>query len=918
MPSSPEHHPALSLGVGDPFGFGGNISAAKLALVHDLADPPRPNGADPVADGTLNVLELRVHGVGGSSPEQLLEQADYVQVGGDSLAQFVRRWGSRRRIVPWPLEGYWWGGLTSQPATRALWVLLTPLMFCNLAAWGAPAPPSGQPRQPWGLRLAGRCLAVVVRWAGYALTLMLTASVATASIDTFGWQCAVVRLPGGGACRPGWLGWVPAGAGPRMTLFALVPVAVLAVIGYACHQTLGSYERWRIRPVSGTAPKSRRGGGSASPLTTDGFWHGLRPVRRLQLLHLAGAAGLVSLYLAWVPASHPGWRTAAIVAAFVMIAAPTLLLASPQAGRPGDNPYEPADAPARAAGPSNAVTSFDKVAGAVLAVSIALLVALMLARLWWRPEDQLSSGFPGVMPGDAGIWEALSVAMLACVVAAFVLTGAAKAMIARTRAGADDARPFRPFAGGFLGAFTLGLACVTGGILAAGVNLALPRLLIGTAFSVGPGFTGQPSAAYPIEVAWPLFGFMATLLVMAAALVLVALCCALPFFWLRARAIRSKLGSYYTDADMPRSTPAQLQQVARQWALSRAADLLGLAVAVLSVAGVGGVIAFYVASPHPGDTQSFLITWVVRIGQWLVGLGAVSLYGYTVSAFSTPGKRKAIGVLWDVGTFWPRACQPFAPPCYMERSVPELVNRLNGLLLPSDAAEPTRPAALATEPTPATELARMLAARRAPEATEDELADWVGELVPRYDRILINGYSQGTAIAAAVIAQLPTAERISLVTVGSPLRRLFCRGFPAYFGRDYLLELRTALGGDAARWRNAVRKSDYIGDFVFDDPYDDTGPAGGKHGVVDQMVLDPPCLVADDGDDVTLPPIHCHSDFWPDPQVALMTKALIDSARSNISPGEEPTSQGEEPTEMPDEAAAEPTPRPLQHDGQVP
>jgi hypothetical protein len=332
------------LGVGDPLGFAGNVSPAKLALVDGLAEPHyvRSEG------GALSVLEVRIHGVGGSSPEQLLEQADYVQVGGDSVAQFVRRQGCARRIVPWPLEGYWWGGLTSKPVTRALWALVVPLLLCNLAAWAAPAPPRERPQEQapgtW-LPLAGRCLAVVMRLAGYVLTLVLTASVATASMDTFGWQCAVVQLPDeGGACRPGWLSWTPAGAGPRMTLFALVPLVVMAVIGYMCHRTLSSYERWRIRPGAAGAAQLRVTGsagrhGAVWPLATPGFWHGLWPVRRLQFLHLAGAAGLVSLYLAWVPASHPAWRTAAIIAAFITVGVPGALLAWPQAGRPGDNPY---------------------------------------------------------------------------------------------------------------------------------------------------------------------------------------------------------------------------------------------------------------------------------------------------------------------------------------------------------------------------------------------------------------------------------------------------------------------------------------------------------------------------------------------------------------------------------------------------
>jgi hypothetical protein len=842
---------AFSIGVGGLLGFGGSISPAKLAFAGGLGDRPDAFGELTGPDGTAGLLEMRVHGVGGSSPEEILEQADWVQVGGDSVAQFVRRWGGGLRIVRWPLEGYWWGGLTSRPAGRALWSLMFPLLLCNLAAWMAPAPPRRTGYGRWTLWLAGSCLAVTLRWAGYVLTLVFTASVASASLDTFGWQCTGPAASG--SCHVKWLNWMPGGLGPRMTLSALVPVLVVALVGFAGWRTANSYERWRIRPaVLAGAPAA-----SAWPLAAKGFWHGQRPVSRLQLLHLAGAAGLISLYLAWVQGSHPGWRIAAISAAFVVIAAAALMLAWPHTGRPGSNPYpRPGRAPQT---PSDEVLGFDWVARAVLVAAAGLLAALVLARLWWRPVGPPATGIPGVLPGDAGIWEALAIAMGVLVAAAFLLTLTLQVVIAAV---AGPEPPLRPFAGGFLGPAALCLACLTGGILAAGVNLAVPRLLIGSAFQVGPAYPGNVSKIYPVEVAWPLFGFMSAAVVMLGAAILLALGYVLPRFLLVAWANMGKLPRYYPDGKA--ATKAQLWPVGWQWSWSRAVDLIGQLAAVLALAGVAGMISFFVINPDKSAVEGF-----IGFQQWLVGAGAVALYAYTASAFRNQAKRTRIQLLWDVGTFWPRACQPFAPPCYMERSVPELVNRLDSLLT-SGQGEGT-----------AARAAEELTTRLGPNLSQEKLAADLRELTPHYDRILVNGYSQGACISAAAIAQLPEAQvrKISLVTVGAPLRRLYGRGFPLYFGPDCLGDLRELLGGgEQVRWRNAVRKSDYIGGFVFADPYGDELLA---NLAVDKAVLDPVCITPGDGDDATVPVIHSHLEFWPDPQVALMTSALLASARTS-------------------------------------
>lgn len=905
------------LGVGDGRGFGGSVSPAKLALA---------DGLDLVGKG----FELRMHGVGGSSPEQMLEQAETVQVGGDDTAQFVRRWAvTRRPTVPWPVEGYWWGGLTSRAAIRAFWVFLLPLTLCNLASWMLPASRLPQKRQ----QLAGMVLPPVMRLAGYALTLLLAASLATAGVDVFGWQCEPApAMPGvQGRCSPldrlpSWAqDALPEAPGPRLVLYALIAVLVMALIGYACHRTLRSYERWTMPAgLPGDENKAQEveqpGDGEPPtrwPLTVSGFWHGLRPVRRQQALHLAGAAAMISLYLALVPASNPGWRTFAVIATVVLLAPSAVMLLFPQAGRPGVNPHDRNPAATKWEG-------FDWWCIGVLVVPVAVLVTLLLARIWWRPippaPPKVLTGWPGpgLLPGDGTIW-----GWLTCGMAALLFIVAAMTALARDNKDAGDlAPPFRPFAAGFMAPLTLGLAFVTGGIFAAGLNLLLPNLLIGKQFqSTAPAISGISWTDYPLRLPVPTYGFIFAFLGLAAVIVILAVIALVwgGVKWQKTRKLAylrifyegEKERWYESDEERQEKSEevhwkAQRQrgQIAFAWTKALLPNYVGVAATALSLAGIAAVAVFDILALDWNLTTQSWLPWLAHAGQWLLLPAVVWLYGSTLLAFKDGGKRRAIGVLWDVGNFWPRASQPLAPPCYMERSVPETVNRLRRALGDefrpvgnrgyefrdrNNKDAPTDPAADPLEET----------------YIREHICDELGKdaarriVLPRQDWVLINGYSQGSPIAAATIAQLPQKlrDKVTLVTVGCPLRRLYGRAFPAYFGQRCLLDLASMLAKQLSatdleeakkkvlpetRWRNLIRPSDYVGSYIFEDTMalDSEGQERHKNGdcLIDKRLLDPPRIIPSHG--TTPPPIHAHSDYWPDPQAALHTQIAVYKADS--------------------------------------
>ena len=139
---------------------------------------------------------------------------------------------------------------------------------------------------------------------------------------------------------------------------------------------------------------------------------------------------------------------------------------------------------------------------------------------------------------------------------------------------------------------------------------------------------------------------------------------------------------------------------------------------------------------------------VRNIGIALAGLVLPALMAFLYAAWSDPGKRRTIGVLWDVGTFWPRSYHPLSPPCYTERAVPDLQRRMW----------------------------------------------WLHD---NGGRVVLVTHSQGTVLGAAALAQpgcRPANDQPALITFGSPLVKLYGWAFPAYFDSALLGPL--APGGE--------------------------------------------------------------------------------------------------------------------------
>ncbi|MCW2497489.1 hypothetical protein [Jatrophihabitans sp.] len=799
-----------------------------------------------------DVIELRVHGVSGTPPEELLDRPLVDLVAGDGTAGFYRPHleaeahddvpiGAAAPAIRGPLlEGYVWGGLTSGAPSRAFWLLLMPFTLGNVAPRLRPA--ACGPRRVWLIWYLSRLLALT-------LTLVLVAAFVGVGVDLIGWQCGAAA----GRCAnasPGWL-FVPVtqlGTGRRVLVGGLVPVLGLLVLWLLSHRTISQNES--VLPAAGGTAE-----GAADDiepvLRSRWMWDNERPVRRLGALHVQ--TGLAATLAMTGAVTRGAWQWVDGLLGLAVLGYAAVALACRSFT-------------------SHEHVTVDRWHERGLVIWGALLVAAA-GTAWWLlrcddlPTDPRHCTPAGCLPaglphfGETIVWLLLAelglVLGLALLVARRRLVGTAVLGEPGPKTGLlGMGTAVMALLGVFLASvFTAGTYLFAGAWLTSGS--VHPRLSTVTAVS---RIFAVPEAILDAGLAYSLAVALLVLMVLLFGLRVLAAWLRLGASgWLMVPGAFSK--DYPTQPTDPRRSP-RTKTVLRDLFVGRIVDVLGGLLGVITLVGAlltyaFGVLLLLEHALHIDGGARWLVdparrsggggapAFFSRVG--LQGKGAylavatlVLLVVLGAAAFRVARTRRSVGILWDLASFWPRVSHPLAPPCYAERTVPELVNRIS----------------------------------------------WHSS---QGRGVVLAGHSQGTVISAATVLQLgDVADDIALLTFGCVLRRLYGRYFPAYFDARVLRQVGEAVqSAGVPRWWNLWRYSDYLGGPILAGPppiaqpaWDPALPLPSSPGpCVDLHLVDPPYERAPGNP--SEPAALRHSDFPKVPQfqqAVVGLAALIGSA----------------------------------------
>jgi hypothetical protein len=685
--------------------------------------PVPKNGSGHIPGPDTRIVELRVHGILGTTGSALTDSVASVDVAGDGIGRIVRPADRLRRPVPGPalvtgertvpriVEGYVWSRMTSGGLVKATWALLFPFALANVADWMLPP----APQQSLLGKAAGAVLRGLLRLAAMLLTMLLAAQLTVVTLDLVAAQCL---RPGSGC-----MAYVPDGLREITVLRsvpALLPIGLVILLLYRL-----STVSWAIHGDRGPSGEHT----TRAPILPGANMVADPDTPTLRALHVCAAlstAVLLALGGPSTPSADFRWILAAALAVFTMAA--TAIMDDPT----GQD---------RAGTGWRRITLHRRTRQVLMSLSALLLVAVAVV------PPRLDGRLPG---SDSTIGALTFLLLLTCVLVGVLLLGAtllAKPMWARVPG------PLRPWAGGWMAAPILMIACLLGTGFGAGLAECLRQLL-------GAGELVLPRAYDDVAVVWG----AAAILLLLSALVIVPL---VLFDRWRVAQVQHGVPSEVALLHAGRKQDQRSAANAWRWAdLQRrySHHLLLLIAAVLAVSVVLAQAARSVNLEGTGWAQ-----WLGGVGVTMLVAVAGGLARMVYLAATRQETARHLGVLCDLTLFWPREAHPFVPPCYALKVVPELVARVREHLTDPDT------------------------------------------------RVVLVGHSQGSLLAAVATARLLSSlddadrDRVGLVTAGSQLQWAYPRAFPGVVPHDSLRDLAGSLNG---RWRSLCRGTDPLGGAV--------------------------------------------------------------------------------------------------------
>ncbi|MGI3200056.1 hypothetical protein ACRJ4W_18825 [Streptomyces sp. GLT-R25] len=219
------------------------------------------------------LVELVVPGIGPVDRAEALEPPVVHRISGDEAAGW---YGTVAEDDTEPLverQVYDWNRLTIGGAGRAMWLLLLPFLLINLVTWM-------QPRLPRHSRVSGWLYDFGARLLGLSLTVMLVGVFGQAAMDQVVWQCGAPAHSACGAENPLVEAARDVGTGIGLTLAAVVPLLVGAVMAFSARDAKKEYrpvlktvEGEEYRRLDREDKRQARGTGKVRrPLEVRGFW----------------------------------------------------------------------------------------------------------------------------------------------------------------------------------------------------------------------------------------------------------------------------------------------------------------------------------------------------------------------------------------------------------------------------------------------------------------------------------------------------------------------------------------------------------------------------------------------------------------------------------------------------------------------